>query len=102
VRGAKINGPGAIGFDGGLWISDQSGSAGNSVMYQVTPSRSTLTVTGTTQVLGGGNCVLAFKKTAICPNAGGANTFFYHYPAGGSALKTISGQSLPIGAAVSM
>jgi hypothetical protein len=103
VSGATINFPGAVGVNGGLYIGDQSGSAGNSVLYQVTMSGSTLTVTGTTQQQGGSDCVQssAVAKTAICPNAGGSDTLFHHYPAGGAAFKTISGQSLPIGSAVS-
>jgi hypothetical protein len=103
--GATVNFPGSVGFDRGLWIADQSGSGGNSVIYQVTRSGSTLTVTGTTQLLGSGDCVqlTVFKKTAICPDAANFDILFYHYPAGGNPYKIIKGAfSLPIGSTISV
>jgi hypothetical protein len=101
VSGATIHFPGAVQFaDMSLALSDQIGSAGNSVTYQITGKG---VVTGTTQLASSSDAVQAWIQgtTEIAPNDGGPNVNFYAYPAGGSPTKTISGFSLPIGATVS-
>jgi hypothetical protein len=52
----------------------------------------TLTLSNPTQQRAATDCVQStvHKKTAICPNAVGADTLFHHYPAGGNAFKTRS------------
>lgn len=106
ISGAKINFPGGV-FTKGLKLSvgDQSGSHGNSIVYQITD---TGTVTGTTQLLNTLDCIqyYIYGKTStqkiISPNAvSPTDDNIYKYPAGGNPIKTISGLSLPIGSAVS-
>ncbi len=103
VSGATINFPGTVQFaDGALAIGDQSGSSGYSVLYQANVSGSTASVTGTTGLTAASDAVQCFilKKAVAVPDAGGASTQLYKYPAGGSPTLTISGQSQPIGSAI--
>jgi hypothetical protein len=106
ISGAKINFPGGV-FTKGLKLSvgDQSGSGGNSIVYQITD---TGTVTGTTQLLKTLDCIQYFiygrrsTQKIISPNAvSPTDDNIYRYPAGGNPIKTINGLSLPIGSAVS-
>jgi len=103
LSGATINFPGTVQYaDGKLVLGDQSGSAGYSILYQATVSGSTATVSGTTDLTQATDAVQCFvlKKGVAVPNAGGANTQLYKYPAGGTPTLTIGGQSLPIGSAI--
>lgn len=106
ISGAKINFPGGVFTKGSkLSVGDQSGSDGNSIVYQITE---TGTVTGTTQLLKTLDCIQYFiygrtlKQKIISPNAvSPTDVNIYRYPAGGDPIKTINGLSLPIGSAVS-
>jgi len=109
--------PGGVQWDGEyLAVGDQVAVKHNflSAIYQFSVSGSTATEVGLT-LLTGSSQVADFwipkfghtKKhpegtTVIAPNQDGKNTLFYAYPAGGSPTNTISGQTDPIGATVSL
>lgn len=59
-------------------------------------------MTGTTNLTASSDAVQCFilKKAVAVPDAGGASTQIYKYPAGGSPTLTIGGESEPIGTAI--
>ncbi len=98
--------PGAIAWDGKyLVIGDQVSLSGPSKIYQFTISGSTGTRVGTTELAN--SCdVLQFwlqGKRVITSDVCAPHVLYFHYPAGGSATKTIS-HSLqePVGVTVSL
>jgi hypothetical protein len=99
----------AIGFPGGVQWDGKHVAVGDQnvpVIYQFAISGSGGTEAGST-TLAGGSQVTQFwiqgrgrREHVIGPNAGGANTMFWKYPAGGNATKTIVGHE-PVGVTVS-
>jgi hypothetical protein len=107
--------PGGVQWDGKyMAVGDQVAVKRNftSVIYQFSISGSAGTEVGVT-TLAGSNQVAQFwipkvgmgKKggtTVIAPNQGGKDTLFFDYPAGGSPIGTILGETDPIGSTVSL
>lgn len=109
--------PGGIQWDGKyLAVGDQVAVKHNftSTIYDFAISGSNAT-TVNTMVLTGSNEVAQFwipfvdtggrhgeGKRLIGPNQGGADTLIWDYPSGGNPIQTISGESDPIGATVSL
>ncbi len=109
--------PGGVQWDGKyMAVGDQVAvkHGFTSVIYQFSISGTTGTEVGLT-LLSGSKQVAQFwipkfgrsKKnpegtTVIGPDQNGANTLFWDYPAGGSPTRTISGETSPIGATVSL
>lgn len=98
--------PGGVQWDGKhVAVEDQGAGYHGSTVYQVTVKGSTATAVGTT-TLGGSADVIQFwiyGKQIIGPNIGSnPNVMSWKYPAGGSALKTITGGLIqPVGVTVS-
>lgn len=102
VSGGAIDFAGGIqDADGSLTLGDQLAASGNPVIYQMSKSGA---IHGSTPLTSGGGCVQYFIKgnKVICPNPNNANYLVYPYPAGGTAIKTISGSfSDPYAAVIS-
>jgi hypothetical protein len=96
--------PNTIEFPGGMqWdgkyvtLGDQEAHA----IYQYTISADVAKLEGTVALDGTSDCVQTWiaKKLVYCPDAGNENATVFAYPAGGSAIATLSGSfDLPIGA----
>jgi hypothetical protein len=96
--------PNSIEFPGGMqWdgkyvtLNDQEAHD----IYQYTVSGDSATLEGTVALNGTSDCVQTWiaKKLVYCPDAGNENATVFKYPAGGSAIATLSGSfDLPIGA----
>ncbi len=87
--------------DGSLTIGDQLATSGSPVIYQMSKSGA---IHGSTPLASGGGCVQYFIKgnKVICPNPNERNLLVYPYPAGGTAVKTITGSfSDPYAAVIS-
>jgi hypothetical protein len=101
----SINVPGGVQWDGKhVAVEDQGAGYRGSTVYRFAITGSSGTKVGTTN-LGGSSDVIQFwldGKKLIGPNIGSApNVMFWKYPAGGSALKTITGFTEPVGVTVS-
>jgi len=94
----SISFPGGVQWDGKfITLNDQSAAS----IYQYTVSNGAATLEGTVSLNGVSDCVQTWiaGKIVICPDAGNNNTTIFKYPAGGSAIATLSGSfDLPIGA----
>lgn len=101
----QINVPGGVQWDGKyVAVEDQGMGYSGSTIYQFTISGSTGTEVGTT-VLDGSTDAIKFWKQGhrvVAPNLGNKNVMYWTYPAGGAALKTISGFSEPVAVTVSL
>jgi hypothetical protein len=99
LSGGTITSAGGIAWDGKYL---DIGNGGTGTIYQTDGS----SILGSTVT--GAAClaqfyVLADHKRVIVPNLCNASTGVYAYPAGGAAIKTVSGgQELPRGAAISV
>jgi len=96
--------PGGVQWHGtNVAVGDQSASNGYAVIYQFTISGSTGTEVGTTPLTASprGGQFWIHGKRVVTPDNGGKNTQFYHYPAGGTPTKTLTGQDTPAGSTVS-
>lgn len=99
---------GTVGFaggiqdaDGSLTIGDQLATSGSPVIYQMSKSGA---IHGSTPLTSGGGCVQYSIKgnKVVCPNPNDRNYLVYSYPAGGTAIKTITGSfSSPYAAVIS-
>lgn len=101
----SIDVPGGVQWDGKhVAVEDQGAGYRGSTVYRFVISGSSGTKVGTT-VLGGSSDVIQFwldGKKLIGPNIGSSpNVMFWKYPAGRSALKTITGFTEPVGVTVS-
>jgi hypothetical protein len=101
----SINVPGGVQWDGKhVAVEDQGAGYRGSTVYRFSIAGSSGTKVGTT-ALGGSSDVIQFwldGKKLIGPNIGPSpNVMFWKYPAGGSALKTITGLTEPVGVTVS-
>ena len=90
--------PGGLQWDGKyMTFNDQEAHE----IYQYTVSGDVATLEGTVDLNGTSDCVQTWiaKKLVYCPDAGNENATVFKYPAGGSAIATLSGSfDLPIGA----
>jgi hypothetical protein len=90
--------PGGLQWDGKyITFNDQEAHE----IYQYTVSGDVATLEGTVDLNGTSDCVQTWiaKKLVYCPDAGNENATVFKYPAGGSAVATLSGSfDLPIGA----
>ena len=90
--------PGGLQWDGKyMTFNDQEAHE----IYQYTVSGDVATLEGTVDLNGTSDCVQTWiaKKLVYCPDAGYENATVFKYPAGGSAIATLSGSfDLPIGA----
>jgi hypothetical protein len=90
--------PGGVQWDGKyITLDDQSAAS----IYQYSVSGGTATLQGTVALNGVSDCVQTWiaGKLVYCPDAGNNNATVFKYPAGGSAIATLSGSfDLPIGA----
>ncbi len=106
--------PGGVRWDGGyVAIGDQNYEGRQtSAIYQISVSGSRARVKGTTPLTGSCDVVqFTFGRTGgkkggrknqvIGPDVCQNNVGFYHYPAGGSATKTLNGFQYPVGATLS-
>jgi hypothetical protein len=106
--------PGGVQWDGKyLAVGDQVAVKHNftSVIYQFSISGSVGTDVGTT-ILTGSSQVAQFwiprrhrggeSTRVIGPNQNGKDTLFWDYPSAGNPIKTISGETDPIGATISL
>lgn len=98
--------PGGVQWDGKhVAVEDQGAGYHGSTVYRVAVKGSTAKTIGTT-TLGGSADVIQFwiyGRRIIGPNIGSnPNVMFWKYPAGGTALKTITGGLIqPVGVTVS-
>ncbi|HEX3368332.1 MAG TPA: hypothetical protein VHS56_02055 [Candidatus Cybelea sp.] len=94
----SIEFPGQVQWDGTyITLNDQSAHA----IYGYTVSGGSATLKQTVSLSGTSDCVQTWiaKKLVFCPDAGNENATVFKYPAGGSAIATLSGSfDLPIGA----
>ena len=94
--------PGSVQWDGTyLTVTDQEADA----MYQYTVSGTTATLKGTVSLSGSVDCAQTWIATGVvfCADAGDYGAEVFKYPAGGSPVKLITGQSdLPLGLIVSV
>jgi len=97
--------PGGVQWDGKhVAVEDQGAGYHGSTVYQVAVSGSTANVVGTTTLTGSVDIIQfwLYGKKIIGPNIGSnPNVMFWKYPAGGTALKTITGFVEPVGVTVS-
>jgi hypothetical protein len=115
--GQTIYLPGGVQWDGEyLAVGDQVAVKHNftSVIYQFAISGSTATEVSYTMledssqvaqfwIPGVGQSKKGVEATSVIgPNQDGKDTLFWDYPAGGSPINTISGESDPIGATISL
>jgi hypothetical protein len=88
--------PGAVQWDGTyITVNDQEAHT----IDQYTVSGTTATEVGTVSLSGSSDCDQTWIGTGyvICPDAGNLNGEIYNYPAGGSAIATLTGSfSLPL------
>ena len=100
-----INVPGGVQWDGKhVAVEDQGAGYHGSTVYQVAVNGSTANVVGTTTLTGSVDIIQfwIYGKKIIGPNIGSnPNVMFWKYPAGGNALKTITGLVEPVGVTVS-
>ena len=93
-----ISFPGGMQWDGNyVTLNDQEGHE----IYQYTIAGDSATLEGTVPLNGTSDCVQTWiaKNLVYCPDAGNENATVFAYPAGGSAIATLSGSfDLPIGA----
>ncbi|MGC9992737.1 MAG: hypothetical protein ABSD52_10150 [Candidatus Cybelea sp.] len=98
--GQSIGNPGGVQWDGKhIAVGDQS----TNVVYQFSVSGKKGTKIGSTPLTGAADVVqfwIAGSKL-IGPDAGAGDAGIWKYPAGGSALKTITGLYVPLGATLS-
>ncbi len=96
----SIGSPGGVQWDGKhVAVGDQS----TNVVYQFDVSGKKGTKTGSTPLTGAAEVVqfwIAGSKL-IGPDAGAGDAGIWKYPAGGAALKTITGLYVPLGATLS-
>lgn len=81
--------PGAVQWDGKyLTIGDQE----NHVIYRYAVSGTTATLKGTVSLSGSSDCAQTWiaKTIVFCPDAGKIDVEVYKYPAGGSAIATLT------------
>ncbi|MGB8964345.1 MAG: hypothetical protein WCB99_01775 [Candidatus Cybelea sp.] len=94
----SITFPGGVQFDGKfVTVNDQE----NHVIDQYTISGSKATLAGSVSLSGSGDCVQTWigKGDVFCADATNEDGEVYKYPAGGSAIATLTGSfDLPIGA----
>jgi hypothetical protein len=98
--------PGGVQWDGSyVAIGDQYYQGKHtSAIDQVSVSGSAGTVEGTTTLTSSCN-VLQFAiagSTVVAPDVCSSDARYYHYPAGGSSTKTLTGLTYPVAAAVSL
>jgi hypothetical protein len=96
LEGGTVAFPGNVQWDGKhITIGDQD----NAVIYQTKGAR----IIGSTPLTGSSDVVGYFidGATVICPDSGNGTVEFYKYPAGGTAIGSISGFDRPVAAAVS-
>jgi hypothetical protein len=90
--------PGGVQWDGKyITLNDQEAHD----IYQYSVTGDVATLKGTVALNGTSDCVQTWiaKKLVYCPDAGNENATVFKYPAGGSAIATLSGSfDLPIGA----
>jgi hypothetical protein len=90
--------PGSMQWDGRyVTLNDQSGHA----IYRYTIAGDSAKLKGTVALNGSSDCVQTWiaKNLVYCPDAGNDDAKVYKYPAGGSAIATLTGSfDLPIGA----
>jgi DNA-binding beta-propeller fold protein YncE len=101
----SINVPGGVQWDGKyVAVEDQGAGYHGSTVYQFSIAGSSGTKVGTT-TLGGSSDAIAFwleGDRIIAPNIGSSpNVMIWQYPTGGSARKTITGFTEPVGVTVS-
>jgi hypothetical protein len=93
-----ISFPGGMQWDGNyVTLNDQEAHE----IYQYTIAGDSATLEGTVALNGTSDCVQTWiaKNLVYCPDAGNENATVFAYPAGGSAIATLSGSfDLPIGA----
>ncbi|HEV3092055.1 MAG TPA: hypothetical protein VGX91_11515 [Candidatus Cybelea sp.] len=89
--------PGSVQWDGKyLTVADQSASA----LYRYTVKGTTATLMGTISLTGAGDCAQTWiaKSILYCADAGNAATEVFNYPAGGSPIAILAGNSnAPLG-----
>jgi hypothetical protein len=90
--------PGQVQWDGEyITLNDQTAHA----IYRYSVASDVATLKGTVALNGTSDCVQTWiaKKLVYCPDNGNGNAKVFAYPAGGSAIATLSGSfALPIGA----
>jgi hypothetical protein len=94
LSGASVQFPGEVQFDGKyITVNDQLAHA----IFGYTCSGSACTLKQTTNLTGSSDCDQTWiaktgaKGYVICPDAGNNNAAEYPYPAGGSAIHTLTG-----------
>lgn len=101
----SINVPGGVQWDGKyVAVEDQGAGYHGSTVYRFSIAGSSGTKVGTTKLLGSSDVIQFWLdgKKIIGPNIGSSpNVMFWKYPKGGSALKTITGFTEPVGVTVS-
>jgi hypothetical protein len=98
LGGGTVVAPGGIKWDG-RYVDVGDGSSGN--IYQ-TDGTAILGTVSTGATCGGQFSLTGNHERVIVPDFCNGATGTYAYPSGGAALKTIGGQSHPLGAAVSV
>jgi len=97
--------PGGVQWDGKhVAVEDQGAGYHGSTIYQVAVSGSSAKAVGTTTLSGSTDVVQfwIYHKRVIAPNRGSnPNVMFWKYPAGGTAVKTLTGFVQPVGVTVS-
>jgi hypothetical protein len=97
LGGGAVSAPGGIQWDG-QYLDVGDGSSGN--IYQ-TNGAAILGTVSTGAACGGQFAITGNHKRVVVPEFCSGATGVYGYPSGGPALKTIRGQSQPLGAAIS-
>jgi len=97
LSGGTVSTPGGIQWDG-KYLDVGDGASGN--IYQ-TDGTTILATVSTGAACGGQFAITENHKRVVVPDSCGGATGVYRYPAGGPALKTVRGQSQPLGAAIS-
>jgi hypothetical protein len=98
----SFGGPGEVQWDG-KHITFADRNTGD--IYAFTISGSSGTEVGSTKLTGSSNVQWSWidGKTVVVPQNSGSDVYFYKYPAGGNATKTIGGfSSPPSGATISI
>lgn len=96
LTGGSVSFPGNVQWDGQeMTVGDQS----NAVIYQTSGNK----IIGHTPLNGSSDIVGFFikGKRVIGPDAGNDSLEFFHYPRGGSAYKTRTGLTQPVGVVLS-
>jgi hypothetical protein len=97
----NIDYPGAVQWSG-RYIA--VGDTDDDVIYRFS-TRGTNGYQNGSTILDGGSYVLQFwiqGRSVVGPNAGTANVMIWNYPAGGDAIRTLTGFTDPVGAVVSL